>query len=669
MTPLTVTRAIVVTSTVAAALLEAFLANTYSPQVFWISIGGLALMLAAGRRLRPIGLPIVMAALYLMPSIYLATLGGESFGLDSIWILPLLGLILSDRGALRWSLPARWQWPLVTWAMVVAISWPIIFLREADFAPWILPLPRVSNSSDGSEPWAIGLNVTYLALAHTLGILWIDALCRWYRDGRDRFQREVVAGLAIAAAVASGVAIYQGFVDLTFLNRPFWSYMLRAAGTLGDANKMGAVTGFWTIGAVAAARRLRRPWPLVLTAAALLIGVAAVWVSGSRTGLAAVIVSMLIAAFEALRWWWKSRGTASVSLSRVAIIGGSALLIAMALVVALRGASTQTIVGRGTLNYVPFFGDRSIAQSANELLWERFGYGPAAIQMVEEHPIAGIGVGMFHSQVHDYGEMRGYTIPQPDNAQNWFRHHIAELGIIGSLPLLWWCVVLVRWMFSASAGGDSLSIGLLRGVIIGFGVASMFGMPAQSLAIVVTFWVFVFWLSLEKGLPPAAPDAGRSRPVRIAVVTILVLHASTTVIDAFGVLRPRERAQRIGWFYRYGLQELEPDPAGNPVGRRWTMKNSLAVIPVKGKVLKFVAWIDHPDSDVNPVHVKVWADSKLVYEGDMRRSPLFLDIPATPGKSYLMLETSIDRLFRPSDYGNSRDRRELGLSIRDFVWE
>ena len=669
MTPLNVTRAIVVASTVVAALAENFLANTYSPQVFWISIGGFVLMLAAGQRLRPIGLPILMAALYLMPSIYLATLGGESFGLDSIWILPMLGLILSDRGALRWSLPARWQWPLVTWAMVVAVSWPIVFMREADFNLWILPLPRVSNSSDGSEPWAIGLNVTYLALAHVFGILWIDALCRWYRDARDRFQREVIVGLVIAAAIASVVAIYQGFVDLTFLNRPFWSYMLRAAGTLGDANKMGAVAGFWTVGAMVAARRMPRPWPMVMTAGALVIGVAAVWVSGSRTGLAAVIVSTMIAAFESIRFVWKARAARTINIKRFAIIGGAALVVAVALVAALRGASTQTVVGRGTLGYVPFVGDRSIAQSANELLWERFGYGPAAIQMVEEHPIDGIGVGMFHSQVHDYGQMTGYTIPQPDNAQNWLRHHIAELGIVGSLPLLWWCVVLLQWMFSRASSGDRLSVGLLRGVLIAFGIASMFGMPAQSLAIVLTFWVFVFWLSLEKGLPPPATGGTWSRPVRIAVVAILVLHGASTVVDAFGVLRPRERAQRIGWFYRYGLQELEPDPGGNPVGRRWTMKDSLAVIPVKGKVLKFVAWVDHPDSDVKPVHVKVWADSSLVYEGDLRRSPLFLDIPATPGKSYMVLETSIDRLFRPSDSGNSRDRRELGLSIRDFVWE
>ena len=176
--------------------------------------------------------------------------------------------------------------------------------------------------------------------------------------------------------------------------------------------------------------------------------------------------------------------------------------------------------------------------------------------------------------------------------------------------------------------------------------------------------MFVFWLSIEKGLPPVA--AGTWSSPFASPSSRFSCCGATTVVDAFGC--PPRGAQG-SWFYRYGLQELEADPGGNPVGRRWTMKDSLAVIPVKGKVLKFVAWVDHPDSDVKPVHLKVWADSTLVYEGDMRRSPLFLDIPATPGKSFMVLETSIDRMFRPSDSGNSRDRRELGLSIRDYIWE
>jgi hypothetical protein len=34
----------------------------------------------------------------------------------------------------------------------------------------------------------------------------------------------------------------------------------------------------------------------------------------------------------------------------------------------------------------------------------------------------------------------------------------------------------------------------------------------------------------------------------------------------------------------------------------------------------------------------------------------------------MILETAVDRTFRPSDSGSS-DRRDLGLSIRDWVWE
>ena len=150
----------------------------------------------------------------------------------------------------------------------------------------------------------------------------------------------------------------------------------------------------------------------------------------------------------------------------------------------------------------------------------------------------------------------------------------------------------------------------------------------------------------------------------------MVIHAGATIVDARGDLWPRNRSMRFGWFYKYGMSEPEPDPGGNPVQRRWTiMPKSLAVVPVNGKVLKFVAWIDHPDGDERPVKTKVWADGTLVFNGEIKRSaPLLLDIPATPGRSHLILETEIDRLWAPRDYGQ-RDPRALGLSIRDWVWE
>jgi len=240
--------------------------------------------------------------------------------------------------------------------------------------------------------------------------------------------------------------------------------------------------------------------------------------------------------------------------------------------------------------------------------------------------------------------------------------------------------VVLAMLLLSRPGGDRLSFGMLRGVLLGFGVASTFGMPTQSAAITITFWVFVFWLLLEaaaKNELPAPHDKPMhwSKGLVAAAAALIVLQAGMTTVHAFGDLRPYNRAERWNWYYRYGFYtndqdgtDLEPDPGGNPIGRRWTMKKSLAVIPVKGKVLKFVAWNDHPDSDLRPVHTRVWADSKLVYEGDLKREPLFLDIPATPGKTHMRIETSIDRTWRPSDSGR-RDSRDLGLSIRDWVWQ
>ncbi len=111
---------------------------------------------------------------------------------------------------------------------------------------------------------------------------------------------------------------------------------------------------------------------------------------------------------------------------------------------------------------MPFIGEYGVVKSINILLWERFGYGPAAIEMIKEHPIDGIGVGTFHALVIDYGRLVGYpseehlNILATDNAQSWFRHIIAEFGLIGSIPMLWWCVVFAMTLFSRPARRRSL---------------------------------------------------------------------------------------------------------------------------------------------------------------------------------------------------------------------
>ena len=660
------TRAIVVLSTALAAFAEGALATPYfPPYTIWLATALAIVLVLIGDRLRPFVLPLVLSLMYVLPAIMIVWIAEENFSIEYVWFLPLLGLTLSGRGASQWSLPSAWRWPLITWALLVSVTWPIVFMREADFRWWVL-WSTASNTSKGISPGEVNQHVTYLAVIHGLGILFVDALCRWYHNDRERFIREVVYPLAITAMLGSIVAVYQGFVDLSFLNRGFWTYMLRAGGTHGDPNRLGAIAALWAVGGAVLARRFPPKWRMIASVGSVAIGVAAVWTSGSRTGLGAIGVSILIAGFEAALAWKRSRA----GFKQLAIAAAGLLVVAIALMLVLRSASTHTVVQRGLLHYVPFIGENSLAHTANEWLWERFGYGPAAIEMVKSYPIEGVGVGMFHTLVHDFGTLRGYEIT-PDNAQNWFRHMIAELGLIGFIPVLWWCVVLATLMFARAPSGDRLSIGMLRGVLIGFAVASMFGVPGQAAAVAITVWALVFWLLQERGgeaPSPRLPEMLKRHGAIVAGILIAV-HVTATAVDARADLRPRHRAERFNWYYDYGFDELEADPGGNPVQRRWTWSEAVAVVPVKGKVLKFVAWIDHPDGDENPPHVTVRADGRSVFNGPLKRSaPLFLDVPATPGKTHMVIETTIDRLYRPAEQGG-RDRRALGLSVRDWVWE
>lgn len=661
------TKSVVIVSTVLAAFVELHLATMpVYPQVSVIALGGFFLAAVAGAWWPGVISAVILLAPYLAPAGFVLWTGTEHFSLEIVWALPLLGLAIAGRDAWRWSLPARWQWPLAAWGLIVAVSWPIVFLREIDFDLAVLPLGRVANTSIGITPGDSGMSVAYFALGHNIGILWVDALFRWFSgERRALFQRRILYPLAAGCAVACAVGMYQGFVDRYFLAVHLWAYMGRAAGTLADANSFGVIAALWAPAFVVLARGMVRPWSVAIAVGGVLLSGIGVYTSGSRTALAAMVVGLGALAYEGWRQLRSTRGTPAFSTRAVAAGAGLLVLVAIA-VLTTQGSSTTSIMERGGL--FPGRAELGLRGSIMQY-WERYGYGSAAMDMISEHPLAGVGVGAFHTLVHDYGSLSGHDIV-PDNAQNWYRHLLAEFGVLGSLPWIAWCLVLARMLFSRSAGDrDPTAARLLRAPILAFGLISLLGMPGQSLPVILTFWVLVFWYVSVKG-PAAAADPRSSWRAATwgATAALIIVHAALTLADARGDLLPRHRAMRFGWDYRYGISNLEPNPDGSP-GRRWTGLKSLSVIPVKGAVLKFVAWVDHPDADDRPVHVRVWVDSALVHDDDLKRSAaIALDIPAPPGKTHMLIETEISRTWRPTEFGRG-DRRELGLAVRDWVWE
>ena len=259
-----------------------------------------------------------MAVSYLAPAAYVIWPGFENFSFEIVWSLPLLGLIVSGRDGWRWHVPSPWRWPLVTWALVLAASWPFVFLRELDFYIGILPLPGVANTSIGITPWDAVIAVTYWTLVHNVGLLWFDRLFGWFAGNEQRFRSVVIVPLTIAITVACAVGAYQAFVDLNFVNPHLWPHMRRASATLGDANTFGMLSALLGPAAVVLAQRWRAPWSVIGSLAGVMLAMSGVLTSGSRTALITIGCGLVAVGVESVLAWRGSAGTSLPSIKRLA---------------------------------------------------------------------------------------------------------------------------------------------------------------------------------------------------------------------------------------------------------------------------------------------------------------------------------------------------------------
>ena len=89
---------------------------------------------------------------------------------------------------------------------------------------------------------------------------------------------------------------------------------------------------------------------------------------------------------------------------------------------------------------VPALDAASLSAVAREL-WNRNGYGAIGTAIIRDHPLFGIGVGGFNIMQADFARVHGFPILPPDNAQNWYRQQLAELGVVGSVGWVWWAAL------------------------------------------------------------------------------------------------------------------------------------------------------------------------------------------------------------------------------------
>ena len=124
------------------------------------------------------------------------------------------------------------------------------------------------------------------------------------------------------------------------------------------------------------------------------------------------------------------------------------------------------------------------ARAALAELWNRNGYGAAATYLIERFPLAGIGIGGFHL----FGPpLTPIGVLPPDNAQNWLRHQVVEMGILGSLGWVLFAGVFGIFVVRPWRGVEA-RVNHLRGIVLAFAAISLFGLLVAGM-----MWAILQW--------------------------------------------------------------------------------------------------------------------------------------------------------------------------------
>lgn len=568
-----------------------------------------------------------------------------------IWLAPLLAVILADARARDWSMPRAWAVPLALWALCVAVTWPIVVLREADFAWSAVVDFQTAVTGQGLPVPVSAIWIAHVASAHIVGVLWIDSLWRVYAGARARFEREIVLPLFAAIMASVAVASYQANVDPGFLSPTAYAAAGRATGLLLDGNVLGVLAAMCGPALLVVTHRAPGAWrlPAALGALACLV---AVWGSGSRT---AVLAAAITVPFSLLALWTGAR----TLTARVAAVASAVTVLA--------GIGVAAASGRlsGPLDRFQLMFERSWAsgQGLAQYLWDRDGFGPAAARMFEEHPVVGVGVGTFHSLVLDYSHWVNPSLGVgSDNAQNWARHLLAELGTLGSLGAIVFALVLAVSLVRPSPRGSRIEAWLVASALAGLGAASLLGVPTQHAFVLIVFWSFAFWHQVIR-TPESAGEPTANVPLVWGLVIVLAtVFTAGTIVTARDELRVSNRAVRFGWSYMRGFHRLET--GDGPF--RWTRREAKAVIPAQPGYLKLSYFVHHDDVATSPVAVRILVRGKTAVDAivsDQQARTVYVAIP--PGIRSVAIETSVSRPWFPPHEGG---RRELGLGVADWTF-
>jgi O-antigen ligase len=441
------------------------------------------------------------------------------------------------------------------------------------------------------------------------------------RRGGARLRETAVGAALWGVSLSALAACLQRAGVLASEARPFWKMTGRLAGGAVDPNSLGLLCALMLV--VALTRVVGRPRRALLEAARVVVLAAGLVISGSRSGLLLLVLSLvLLLAGQGL--------ARRARLAAVAVLAG--LLMALALLVAratpgtLGGRLAESFDSRLPLEY---------RVSARPLLWR------AAVRLARSRPLEGEGMGSFSWRFPDLMKEENRRFPMRDNPGSAYLQALAETGILGFLLTVAFVFSLARGSLAqwrAGRGPAGHGVGL-----VAFLLAMIFGSHWFAPDVSLLFFLLASASVGEEPSPRRPPAAAR------AAVWLYCLAA------AAGMLATLKPEDTFRYSNRIGFHAPEP---GTGRALRWTRQRfALWLAPGESRRLHLA----HFTPEARSVDVQALVGGRTVWRQVL-----------SPGETTHLLLTGgtdrpravvfrVSRAFVPRRLRLSQDRRELAL--------
>jgi putative inorganic carbon (HCO3(-)) transporter len=284
-----------------------------------------------------------------------------------------------------------------------------------------------------------------------------------------------------------------------------------------------------------------------------------------------------------------------------------------------------------------------------------------SIQMVEDFPLFGVGIGSFNLAFPKYSS--GYQWEKTSfSPHNWFLQIATELGLIGLYAFLWILgTIFIKGLHIIRGKQNFVKLGIWFG-IMGF-VLTFFGdNHLWNIEMQLMFWLLIGLLFVDEAGNEMAQTHRKSFDKKLLIGLSIILFL-TIPFQIYQRSQISFLPEKTVGLYKEVFEEKGKE-------YRWGEKVVMIPLEVKGKWINIPIWFGNPDIKKHPVKAKIFVNRRIIDHLDFKDNDWHtLQYPIQNMEApEIFLKIEVSRTWNPYLMGVRHETRDLGPALGKVYW-